>query len=324
MKHAYWLTLACCCISRPIWAAPLAAVIGVESSTEASQCPDSLTLTRNVERILQRRLSGSVPADTLQVEVHFSATRESYSADVRSLGQKPGERRLTDRGRSCAALGEAVSVAIALLLDTELAQREAAANQRTAPPPAERPPPTPPASEPPPRDVAQAAALELRAVVEGGVATRLLGQSSVLLSEQLGVRLQHHLTLDAGFNAVLPSTTRFDVGAVRTTLLFASLRACYTFGRRFTVGPCTWFGLGRLRGVGLDYASVMSRSLLWTALGAGVVAEGPLWGRVFWGLSGAVWVPTRQSTFSVENSGVAWGSSSVGSTLSARLGFRIW
>ena len=324
MKRAYWLTLACCCISEPAWAAPLAAVIGVESSPEASQCPDSMALTQNVERILQRPLSGGVPADTLQVEVRFSATRDSYSAEVRSLGQKPGERRLSDRGRSCAALGEAVSVAIALLLDTELARREAATNQPTAPPSSERPAPTPAASQPFPPDVGQAAALELRAGVEGGVATRLLGPSSALLSEQLGVRLQHRLTFDAGINAVLPSTTRFDVGAVRTTLLFASLRACYTFGQRFTVGPCTWFGLGRLRGVGLDYASVQSRSLLWTALGAGVVAEGPLWGRVFWGLSGVVWVPTRRSTFSVENSGVAWRSSSVGSGLSARLGFRIW
>ena len=298
-------------------------MIHVESAPEASQCPDSTTLTENVERILQRPLRGGTPEGTLEVAVRFSATHDEYSAEVRSLGPKPGERRLKDHGQSCAALGEAVSVAIALLLDTDLARRETEVSRAAAPPTApEASPPTPT-----PKPIARAEdedTLELRAAFEAGAASGLAGPSTALLSEHLGVRLQHRLTLDAGFNAVLPSTARFDVGAVRTTLLFASLRACYTWGQRFSVGPCAWLGLGRLRGVGLDYATVQSQNLLWTALGAGVVAEGPVWGRVFWGLSGNVWVPTRRSTFSVENSGVAWGSSSIGATLEIRLGFRIW
>jgi hypothetical protein len=236
VKRVFWFALAYCCLSRSAQGAPLAAVIDVERSPEASQCPDGTALTKQVERILQRPLSGGAPADTLQVEVRFSATHDEYSAEVRSLAPKPGERRLNDRGQSCAAWGEAVSVAIALLLDTELARRETELSPPTAS--ASALPASPQAPAEPAVHAVDEGALELRAAFEGGAATGLVGPSSALLSEYLGLRLQHHLTLDAGFNAVLPSTAQFDVGAVRTTLLFASLRACYTWGQRYAIGPC--------------------------------------------------------------------------------------
>ncbi len=292
-------------------------MLEVERSGEAGDCPDAAGLTRNVEHILQRSFSnGPAGAEALRVAVRFAREHDEYSAEVRSLGAKPGERRFHDRGQACTALAEAVSVAIALLLDRELA----------TPPPAA---PAPPAPLPTQEHVTATPTIaprlaEWRATFEGGYASGLSATNTTLLSEQLGVRIERRFLLDAGFNAVLPAGTDSGMGAVRTTLFFGSLRACYAFGDRFSVGPCALLGVGRLRGVGLGYASVQGDSLLWSAVGAGMVAEAPLWGRVYLGLSGNAWLPTRRSSFSVENVGTVWKSETVGVAVSARLGFRIW
>jgi len=309
--------------SRPAKCAPLGAALEVERESGAEDCPSSAELTSNVEHILQRSLASVPrPGEALRVSVRFTARTDEYSVQVRSLGAKPGERTLKDHGRSCAALAEAVSVAIALLLDKELEakQPEPAAAKGAG---VENPQP-PVAANSAPESSPAAAALELRVSFEGGIALGLVAGSPPLLSEQLGVRLRQGWLFDAGFNAVLPGTLHFEEGEVRSTLLFASLRGCYTWGERFFVGPCALFGLGRLQGEGIGYKAVASQDLLWTAVGAGVVAQGPVWGRVFWGLSASLWVPTRESTFSVENLGIAWKSRIVAGSAGARVGVRIW
>ncbi|HWZ91204.1 MAG TPA: hypothetical protein VNW92_20225 [Polyangiaceae bacterium] len=312
--------------------APLSATISVERSERARDCPDAPELRSQVERILQRTLPSDPASDELEVQVRFSWTRDQYLANVLSRGPKPGERVLRDRGPNCAALGQAVSVAIALLLDKELQDRATHSSEPARPSNEVQPQPVPAAVAKPEReresDQADAlgarAPLALRASLEGGEAAGLLGQSTALLSEQVGLRLQPGLILDAGFSAALPATTHYGPGSVRTTLLFGSARACYVWGKNFSVGPCAAFGVGRLRGVGIGYASVASQSLTWTAVGAGAVAEGPLWGRVFWGLAGTLWLPTERSSFSVQNVGTAWESSRLGGALALRVGFRIW
>ena len=329
LKGSNWLGAALVCLATwlttsAVRSAPLTATITVERDASASDCPDQDALTRNVERILQRSFSTThaTRAQVLQVAVHFALEHEDYSAEVRSLGPKPGERRLRDHGRSCAALAEAVSVAIALLLDKELERRSAEPATAIAPaantPRAEAPPkPRATPSEAPSQ-------FELRALFEAGMASGLSGSRAPLLGEMLGLRIHERFSIEVGFNAALPATTHFGAGQVRSTLLFGSLRACYAWGARYSLGPCALLGVGRLRGVGLGYASVQSESLPWVALGAGLVAEGPVWGRVFWGLSGVAWLPTRRSAFSVENAGTAWESSPFGVSANARLGFRIW
>ncbi len=313
-------------LPKVVCAAPLGAEIQVERSPSAADCPSAVELTSAVERILQRSLDSEPSAEaTLQVSVRFAVTGEEYSAQVRSLGAKPGERSLHDRGHGCSALGQAVSVAIALLLDKELAPRE------PEPAPAAPAQPAPkiatPADQAAALDTERAVGrprLELRESLAGGYAVGFVGPGSALLSEQVGVRALRSWIFDAGFNAVLPGTTHYGVGSVRSTLLFASLRACYAWGERVSVGPCALLGVGRLRGVGIGYAQVESQDLLWTAVGVGLIAEGPVWGRVFWSLSGEGWLPTRRSTFSVQNAGTAWESSVLAGSISGRLGFRIW
>ncbi len=325
----WWLTPLLLLAPRQAAAAPLGASLAVERSERANDCPDAPALTQRVERILQRSLAQGSSAEKLEVRVHFDFNRDEYFAQVQSLGAKPGERSLHDRGSSCAALAQAVSVAIALLLDKELENR-APGSESEAPPsaPAKTSPPATLQAEAQ-SDVGRSGAhragapFELRASLEGGAASGLVGQTSPLLSEQLGVRLQR-LIFDAGFNAALPAMTNYEPGSLRTTLFFGSARACFVWGERFSVGPCAAFGVGRLQGVGIGYQDPATRNLTWTAFAAGLVAEGPVWGRVFWGATGSLWLPTRRSSFSVQNAGTAWQSQQFSESLALRVGFRIY
>jgi hypothetical protein len=258
---------------------------------------------------------------------------------VRSLGAKPGERHLSDRGKSCAALGEAVSVAIALLLDKELAPRspaDAAAASASAARRDATNPMSSASSQATPTKKNQnnegsrssngentARALEFRAAVAGGISAGLVSATTPLLSEELGLRAGG-LVVSGSFNAALPASRDFREGSVRTSLLFGDLRACYSWGARFSLGPCAGFALGRLHGAGIGYPSASERDLTWSAASAGVLAEVPVWGRVFFGASALAWLATRRSSFSVQHLGTAWQSSAFAGSAALRLSFRIW
>ncbi|HEY4106496.1 MAG TPA: hypothetical protein VGM44_21495 [Polyangiaceae bacterium] len=319
-------------------AAPLGATIRVARDERAADCPDAPELTEKVERILQRALSAPAPSDALEVEVDFTNAPGEYSANVRSLGAKPGERHLTDHGKSCAALGEAVSVAIALLLDKELAPRNSGDNDETGAGTARAGTNTAPsasnqatpnkknrdrAAQSSSSDEDHARAFEFRAAVEGGSAAGLISAATPLLSEELGLRARGFVA-SAGFNAALPGSRDFREGSVRTTLLFGDARACYLWGARFSLGPCAGFALGRLHGTGVGYPSASEQDLTWSAASAGALAEVTVWGRVFFGASALVWLPTHRSSFSVQNLGTAWQSSTFAGSVALRLGFRIW
>jgi len=313
-------------VSGVLHAAPLGASVHVERSERAGDCPDAAELTRKVELILQRALAAPDASDELEVSVSFDADHAQYSANVSSRGPKPGERNLTDRGPNCTALADAVSVAIALLLDKELA-RPVDGNAEPSPAPQELPAPsrsrTGTSNAPPPQETNHLE-FALREAVEGGPGFGLVGTITPLLSERASAKLGEHALIELGFHAALPGATEHGSGSVRTTLLFGDARACYAFGAGVSFGPCAALGLGRLRGVGIGYENPSAQNLTWFALGAGAVLEAPLWGRVFGGVSAFAWVPTRRSVFGVERGGIAWESSTVGGSLLARLGCRIF
>lgn len=326
MRLAARVLLAALFGSGAAHAAPLGASIRVERSERAADCPDAPELTDKVEHILQRSLSAPNASDELEVAVSFDANHAQYSAKVRSLGPKPGERNLVDHGPNCGALADAVSVAIALLLDKELARPDAPASQPEAPranPPASPPGREAPSNAPQPQETSEPP-LSLRLAVEGGAGFGLVGGATPLLSERVSARLGGHVLVDLGFDAALPESTAHGSGRVRTTLIFADARACYAFGARVSFGPCAAFGLGRLRGVGIGYQDPSEQDLTWTAFGAGAVLEAPVWGRVLGGLSALAWAPTRRSVFAVQRGGTAWESSAIAGTVSVRLGVRIW
>jgi hypothetical protein len=317
-------------LSASALGAPLTATISVEASSEASDCPDREQLTREVEHILHRSLGSTADSGpALEVSVRFSRARDGYTALVRSLGPKPGERELRDRGASCAALAEAASVAIALLLDKELAEPSTEPAPSPAPAPAPAAPPIPIASKPMAAEGAASSApsqrhFELRPSFELGASTGLGSAPAAIGTLGLGVRLERALTLDLLVAAESARSTEFAAGSVRTSLLLVALRGCYRWGNTVAVGPCLTLARGWLTGEGVGYAAAQSAELRWLGAGAGVVAEGPVWGRLSWLVTGTLWLPLQRSSFSLENGGTAWESSRLAGTLGAGLAFALW
>lgn len=293
--------------------------LSVQAGAGAELCPNEGEVARRVEAILHRPLRQEVTASELAIDVRFErATDGTLQARVAARGSKSGQRLLRDTDATCSALGEAVSVAIALLLDSAL-NEAVDAGTRSQPEPASSPPALPPADTAGSASASSRAPVwAARAALEVGGAYGLAGSGSLLGFGRLGARYGGWL-LDLGAGGTLPSERSFDGGRVRTSLLFASVRACYLLGRALPLGPCLQAGAGRLHGVGSGYGQGLASSLVWTAGGLGLAAETAL-GSGFWATFGAsLWVPTRRQTFSVENAGIAWESKPMAGTLTAGL-----
>ena len=307
----------------------LPARLNVERAPGAEQCPEQRELAGRVEGILRRPLQNSVAASALTIDVRFERTAGgSFVARVSATGPKPGQRLLRDTNPTCDALGEAVSVAIALLLDSAL-EAEAGRGQATTRPRGEPTQVAANAAKPAPEDGGAAAASRAarrwtaRAVVEAGGGYGLGGGAAWLGFGRLGAR-HGGLILDLGGGGSLPSVREFQGGGVRTSLLFGSLRVCYLLGRSLPIAPCVQLGVGRLHGEGSGYGRVRDSSLPWTAGGLGLIAETPIGTGFYATLGATLWVPTRRQTFSVENAGIAWESKAVAGVLTAGLGLSLF
>ncbi|HYP90620.1 MAG TPA: hypothetical protein VEQ59_20760 [Polyangiaceae bacterium] len=301
----------------------LPALLTVESEPGAELCPSQPELAARVEAILRRPVGADTRASALAIAVRFErASDGAFIAQVTTRGPKPGQRWLRDTDPTCGALGEAVSVALALLLDSALSEGEdTSATAEPQPAPAASPPTSTAAVAP----TADSAALpwHARVLLEAGGSYGLGAGGSLLGFGRLGVRHGAWL-FDAGAGSPLPTQQDFSGGSVKTSLVFASLRACYLLGRSWVVGPCLQLGVGRLHGEGRGYGRVASSSLPWTAGGASLTAEKSLGAVWFATLGATLWIPTRRQTFSVQNAGIAWESRPVAGAATAGLGLTLF
>lgn len=307
----------------------LSATLRVEREAGAEQCAESADLQRRVDTIL-RRPTGGDQAGELIIDVRFARTADgAFVAHVAATGKKSGQRLLRDNGSSCEALSDAVSVAIALLLDTRATDTTDASSTSDG---RERPQNMPVMQSPPDRARSNdalrwpspgAPTWQAQARIGGGAAYGLGGAGAWLGSVGLGARGRHWL-LELEASGTAPDSTEFDTGQVRTSLVLASFRACYLLGRSFAIGPCAELGLGRLRGEGLGFDGAQTSSLPWTAGGLGLTAQAALGPTLFADFGATLWVPTRRQTFSVQNAGIAWESKPVAGVLSAQLGARLF
>lgn len=301
--------------------------LSVERAADAEACEQSAELQRRIENILHRQLQADGERAALAIVVRFERAADgAFLARVSVTGPKPGRRSLRDASPNCDALGDAVSVAIALLLDSSLDATTAATNESDGPTtstasgasaatPSDAPKPAPQSGE--------AQRWRAFALAEAGAGYGLGGSGTALGFARIGFGFGHW-SIDLGAGGGLPTMSTFDAGSVSTSLFFASLRGCYALGRTFRVAPCAQLGVGQLRGEGEGYGEVKTARLPWTAAGFGLVAELPLGPRLFAGFGATLWVPSRRQTFSVENAGIAWESKPVGGVLSAGVGLRLF
>jgi hypothetical protein len=308
-------------------AAPLSAELTVARAAGADDCPDEVILARIIERIVSPDASGPLvrPGGDVRAAVSFARGASTYEATLLLTGKREGRRTLTDTGATCTALGRAVGITMALLLDAGL-------ETRADPPPSAREatPATPP---PDAADAADAAVAAAPRATDGlmeltlGPALGLVGGASIATGLAFVVGWRHRASLALDGQYVAPRSTSFDTGDVDVTLLAARLRACAVLSgdAPTRLGLCAAGAAGRLRGEGHGYATADGRgSLTWLAAGGGLEVSHALGRRWRVGVMADVLAPLRKSTFSIMNRGVGYQSSAVSAMLALGVGVAIW
>ncbi len=299
-------------------ASPLSLVIATERTDSAKDCANHARLLAKVERLSQRAVEAEGPLrDSIHVVVHFDRINDEYRASLEFRGPKPGERSLRDRSNRCDSLEDAVAVAIALLLDSEIERRAQATPDLTRAVPTIRIT----SSEVKPR-AHQSRTTPWYVSVQGGPEWGFSTTAVTWFAVDLGVRPISGWVFEASAVASQPATTKYAAGEVTVSLVAGALRACRLWGESWQFGPCAAMALGRLHGTGRGFDESMSTNLLWPALGASLILQRSLGERWNVGLSATTWIPLSEVTFSVDNLGTAWNSSVIWLGLGARLGVR--
>jgi hypothetical protein len=299
-------------------AAPLSVELAVARAPGAEDCPDRDGLARVIERLVDTAGSaGRVrPGGDVRAEVGFSRVASIYRATLRLAGAKQGERTLTDTGPTCTALGRAVGITMALLLDDGLPEA----------PRVDMASPTPPA--PRAREGLREASSEGFVALDAGAGLGLVGGPAPAAGLAFGVRLRRRAWLELDGRYVAPRATAFAGGDVDVSLVFARLRACGALtgdGAAMLVAVCGEGAGGWLTGRGRGYASADGTARLpWGAAGGGLRGRRRLGGRWSLDLAADVLAPLRTSTFSVANRGVAFRSTTPAVMLQLGVGFVLW
>lgn len=297
-------------------AQPISADLQVQRGPGAEECADEPELRAAVENILQRRWSNR-EAPELGIQVRFEHPASAFVAHVSARGSKAGERSLRDVSATCGDVSRGAAIAIALVLDSE--HRPDAVPAPPKPSPAAQPAR---AGESNPAPIAMPASTwSAQVELAGGAASGLGGTSTAVGFFRAGARSNHWL-LDIGGGSNWPVHRAFDGGAVRTQLLLATLRGCYTHGATLALGPCVQFGAGRLQGRGEGYGEERVSNLPWYGLGVGLRAQLWLSARWFVTAEATGWLPSERQRFAVQNSGIAWESKALAGDLGLGLGLR--
>ncbi len=233
----------------------------------------------------------------MHLNVHFARTRTGYSAEIQSTGAKSGVRRLETTATTCASLGDAVSVTLAVLLDLVPVARSseggaAGVHRERALPPG--------------------APFHLAASIRAGGSYGLLGpaasalfSASVLLSREIfGVNAQVFWATPRSFS--------YDRGFVDVALWGGGLDGCLLPGtreaRRATWRPCGGVRLAAISGAGSGYERNAAAKQVWFALAASLQLELPLSRRVHLVAGPSLLVPLREHVFRIDGRGAAFES----------------
>jgi hypothetical protein len=314
-----WLWTSIGAVSRAE-AAPLSADLSVERAAGTEDCPDRESLGGLVVRIVNPRggvssLGG--PGSDVRAVVQFSRAGAGYQATLRLAGAKEGERTLTDTAATCTALGRAVAITMALLLDAGL---EAAPEAAPPAPAAVAVAPAAPVEAPP-------RATSAFLAVTAGPALGLVGPPSLATGLAFELRLGRRISVELEGQYVAPRATAFDTGQVDVALLAGRTRLCGAVAADapVRVALCAEGGAGQLRGQGRGFATANGAAgTAWLGAGGGLQASGVVGRRWILGVSADVLAPLHKSTFSIENRGIAYRSSAVAGLLAVGVGVKLW
>jgi len=284
-------------------------ILVVERGAGAERCPDAEAITVKVEQIRGR------PAldPPNRYRVTLARTDDGFSATIRTHTSMGSVRTLEHSGANCAALGHAVALTLALLLDSDLEPKK-----KVDPPPPPPPPivvataaPRSPSAPPPSRD----ATFSLAAAALAGV----LRPVSPALSADVGMSFAP-LRVSAGALWGWPQTLAFGPGTVHQRLLGGFARVCVPAWQRgsLRLDACSGALAGAITAEAEGYTQNEQRTRSWIAVPLEAALAG--WtSPVGWELSLAGLLPLRRPDYTIEGLGTVYRSPPVGAMLSVRL-----
>jgi hypothetical protein len=286
--------------------APRASLVVIRGDG-AQDCPDAATLADHVRAVAGANVIGvgpsAAPIETW-VQVAISHDLGGYNAQLSASGRRHGTRSLEDLGPTCASLGDAVAVTIAMFLDPY----EGAPSRAPAPAlmPSER---SPAARAQVVSAPAPAPAPASRFFVDGttGFAFNLLEHTQPLLGLAFGWRASARWSLALGGTFVFPDRTGDGTPNVELRLSFASLQLCARALGDIDHASLAWCAapqLGSLAGKGRGYQNDSSERLLWVALAFGPEAAFRLSRSLSCVLTGQGVIPLLEQGFDVQRNGV--------------------
>jgi hypothetical protein len=239
MRRVRWAKLGCSAALglavAPAAAQPAASTYALSwvRGEGAEECPTARALASEVERRLGRAVFDPTAARSFEVQVTRVAGRYRSDVFVRDeAGRAVGQRTLENDEPGCQALFGATALAIALVIDPEVAGRPPAATAAfeapppalpapapvLAPPPAPAPAPLPPPPPPPP-PATTPVTLSLRGHVSGALVPKLSPGVALSFSARPGARWG--FAASAWYTA--PQTARrgegdFSIGLTRGSL----------------------------------------------------------------------------------------------------------
>lgn len=293
----------------------------VHRTDEAADCPDAAALAALVADQMKRPALAPAEASDRGLDVQIYRSDKGYTAVVQADGKT---RRISDAGPSCGGLAAALSVSIAVMLDSEplLPEPEPAPRPVESPAP---PPPrqvvSPPAERCPVEERSFHADLALEPALTGG----LLDGFAAGVTADLELRFGR-FSVGGGVLALPSQTIVYEGGTVNLSLTTGLLRLCATpFGdaaRR--VALCAEPYAGMIRGFGQGYRVDRTSSRPWAALGASALFTQRLVGPLSLGVRGWLVIPVQKQSFLVDNVGTAFAPAPVGGALSVGIRVSIW
>jgi hypothetical protein len=285
------------------------ALLVVEREAGAERCPDAETITVKVEQIRGR------PAvdPPNRYRVTLARTDDGFSATIRAETSASSVRTLEHHGVNCSALGHAVALTLALLLDSEIER-----TKKVDPPP---PPPAKavvaPVAPPPPSapSPARDATFSLAAAGLGGV----LRPVSPALSVDVGVSFAP-VRVSAGALWGFAQTHGLGPGTVHERLLGGFARLCVPAWQRggLRLDACSGAFAGAITAEAEGYTRNEQRTRSWFAVPIEAALAG--WtSPVGWEVSLAGLVPLRRPDYTIDGLGTVYESPPVAALLSLRL-----
>ena len=311
-------------------AASEGALLEVERSEAASDCPDSAALASAVEDNVGRKVfePDGTDAET-RIRVEF-ARGDGYTAELRASGEVVGTRTFVEEAESCDGLAQALTVALTIIVEDGVfpePKPEPAdvdlGEERAKPPPA--PPPNVDRVEPPPpRPVVPRGVRSAEVDIGAAAHVGLLENPGAALHADARVFVSRRLSLSAGVLWLPPQTFDVEPGTVELAVVAGAMRGCATLLGEASpprADACLLATAGALRGSTDGFTRSSSSTRFWSTVGAELAIGGRLAGPLEWSARAAVLVLTLEEGFSVAGVGTVYEPSTVGGL--AGLGIRL-